>query len=105
MVLIDMEIPSSCRDCGFRVNCDECEGWEQYCCLVGNIGYDILTDKRRDDCPLKELKQSEPQITTNIYDKEEIFRGCIVQVLRNSVTGDVSVGWWKEENDGNKTTN
>ena len=31
-----------------------------------------------------------------LYDREEIIRGCTVQVLSNSVTGEVSVGWWKE---------
>lgn len=33
-------------------------------------------------------------IDTNIYDIEEIHHNCVVQVLRNSVTGEVSVGWW-----------
>lgn len=32
-------------------------------------------------------------------DKEEIFENCTVQVLTNTVTGDVSVGWWKNEED------
>ena len=32
-----------------------------------------------------------------IYDQEEIYTGCTVQVLTNSVTGDVSIGWWQEE--------
>lgn len=36
-------------------------------------------------------------VETNIYDTEEIYHGCTVQVLRNSVTGDVSVGWRKEK--------
>lgn len=36
-------------------------------------------------------------VETNIYDTEEIHHGCTVQVLRNSVTGEVSVGWWKEK--------
>ena len=36
-------------------------------------------------------------VETNIYDTEEIHHGCIVQILRNSVTGEVSVGWWKEK--------
>ena len=31
----------------------------------------------------------------NIYDEEETYPDCTVQVLRNSVTGKVSVGWWK----------
>ena len=29
------------------------------------------------------------------YDKEEIHENCTVQVLTNTKTGDVSVGWWK----------
>ena len=32
---------------------------------------------------------------TNIYDKEEIFPDCTVQVLTNTATGETSVGWWK----------
>jgi ssDNA-binding Zn-finger/Zn-ribbon topoisomerase 1 len=35
------------------------------------------------------------KIETNIYDKEEIYPNCTVQVLTNTVTGEVSVGWWK----------
>ncbi|MCQ4770324.1 hypothetical protein NE579_07590 [Intestinimonas massiliensis] len=34
-------------------------------------------------------------VETNIFDIEEIYPNCTVQVLRNSVTGEVSVGWWK----------
>ena len=36
-------------------------------------------------------------VETSIYDQEEIHHGCTVQVLRNSVTGETSVGWWKEK--------
>ena len=32
-----------------------------------------------------------------IYDKETVYHNCTVQVLENTVTGDVSVGWWREE--------
>ena len=35
------------------------------------------------------------KIETNIYDKEETYPNCTVQVLTNTVTGDVSVGWWE----------
>ena len=35
-----------------------------------------------------------------IYDIEEIHHGCTVQVLTSSVTGESSVGWWKEEDNG-----
>lgn len=39
-------------------------------------------------------------VETNIYDQEEIHHGCTVQILRNSLTGEVSVGWWEEKEDG-----
>ena len=32
---------------------------------------------------------------TNIYDVEEIHENCTVQILKNSVTGETSVGWWE----------
>lgn len=35
---------------------------------------------------------------TNIYDIEEVHENCTVQILRNSLTGETSVGWWKNGN-------
>lgn len=35
--------------------------------------------------------------SVSIFDEEEIHTNCTVQILRNSVTGDVSVGWWRNE--------
>ena len=37
------------------------------------------------------------QVETNMFDKEEIYQNCTVQVLTNTVTGEVSVGWWKND--------
>ena len=37
-------------------------------------------------------------IETNIFDQEEIHPNCTVQILKNSVTGEVSVGWWPNDN-------
>ena len=44
-------------------------------------------------------------IETNLFDIEEVYPNCTVQVLTNSVTGEVSVGWfenpsgtWEESN-------
>lgn len=37
------------------------------------------------------------KVETNIYDKEEIYPDCTVQVLTNTATGETSVGWWKNE--------
>lgn len=53
------------------------------------------------DMAISALKKQEGEkpiaVETNIYDQEEIHHGCTVQVLRNSVTGEVSVGWWEEK--------
>ena len=55
-VLIKGEnVPTSCRTCLMKMNCDDCEGKEIVCVpLHQRIGYwdDLLTDKRRGDCPL-----------------------------------------------------
>lgn len=37
------------------------------------------------------------KIETNIFDVEEVHHNCTVQILRNSVTGEQSIGWWPEE--------
>ena len=37
------------------------------------------------------------KVETNLFDKEEIYKNCTVQVLTNTVTGEVSVGWWKND--------
>lgn len=37
------------------------------------------------------------RVETNVYDKEEVYEDCTVQVLTNTRTGDVSVGWWRNE--------
>ena len=34
-------------------------------------------------------------VEANLFDEEEIIENCTVQILRNSVTGEVSVGWWR----------
>ena len=31
-----------------------------------------------------------------VYNEEEIHENCTVQVWRNTVTGEMSVGWWQE---------
>lgn len=44
-------------------------------------------------------------ISMNIFDKEEIYPNCTVQVLTNTVTGEVSIGWWKNEEDEDEEDN
>ena len=44
---------------------------------------------------IKEAFNRRITVETNIYDQEEIYPNCTVQVLTNTATGEVSVGWWK----------
>lgn len=37
------------------------------------------------------------EIHMSVYDQEEIHPNCTVQVWMNSFTGDVSIGWWDNE--------
>lgn len=34
-------------------------------------------------------------IETCFFDEEELHTDCTVQILRNTVTGEISVGWWE----------
>lgn len=103
MVLIDMEMPTVCVDGDWYGSCPLDRLWcAQRFAPKGYTLGKVFADQRGKLpkwCPLKPFTPPEPQITTNIYDTEEIHHGCTVQILRNSVTGDVSVGWW-EEKDG-----
>lgn len=51
-----------------------------------------------DECDALRLavKALEAQTDVNIYDQEETYHGCTVQILTNTVTGQTSVGWWQE---------
>lgn len=59
------------------------------CALYDSAGVDWVGDSMDD----KEINE----IETNIFDEVEIYENCSVQILRNSVTGEESVGWWINE--------
>ena len=37
------------------------------------------------------------KVETNIYDQVEEYPDCTVQILRNSITGEISIGWWPND--------
>lgn len=37
------------------------------------------------------------KVETNIFDKEEIYPDCTVQILTNTLTGEQSIGWWPND--------
>lgn len=49
----------------------------------------------RVELPEPVFKGAKTYVIPALYDEEEIHENCTVQVLRNSVTGEVSVGWWE----------
>lgn len=51
---------------------------------------------------------TKPEITVkemNIFDQREIHHDCTVEVLSNSITGQVSIGWWPNDNPPATLTN
>lgn len=46
---------------------------------------------------VREIRTATPTVETNIFDKETIIENCTVQILENTVTGEVSIGWWRNE--------
>jgi len=43
------------------------------------------------------MEDSNNNVEINVFDVEEIHNNCTVQILKNSVTGETSVGWWENE--------
>ena len=69
-----MEMPTNCRDCPLKMNCDDCEGWECVCVPSHHqIGYldELLSDKRRDDCQLIEIPPHGRLIDADAFTKDE----------------------------------
>lgn len=34
----------------------------------------------------------------NVYDECEIHENCIVEIWKNSTTGEISIGWYENDN-------
>ena len=34
-------------------------------------------------------------VSVSVFDECEIHENCTVEIWRNSVTGEVSIGWWE----------
>ena len=53
--------------------------------------------KQIKDLQKKISELEKPRIESiSIYDREEIHHNCTVQVLHNTITGQVSIGWYPE---------
>lgn len=55
-------------------------------CLGYGVAVIMRAAKDEDGLLFKEL---------NMFDDEEIHENCTVQIWKNTVTGETSVGWWQ----------
>lgn len=92
-----MEMPKVCKqcplDCYDYMLMGECCNYKRKK-LVGN--------ERPSWCPLQEVELPDSETVTSLvdyYDKSEIHENCTVEVLTNTKTGAVSVGWWRNEDE------
>lgn len=60
---------------------------------VSQTEIDNLMDKVRCFKYCKELISK--NVETNLYDAEEIHFPCTVHILKNSASGEISIGWWE----------
>ena len=65
---------------------------------LNSLGVESIEELRQKLGKAEGGKTEIVKVETNIYDKEETYPDCTVQVLTNTATGDVSVGWWKNGN-------
>ena len=86
-----MEMPKNCRACRLKMNCDDCEGFECVCLpLHTQIGYlnDLLTDKRRDDCPLAPV----PEPHGRLIDETDVIKH-FVELANDPWNQNVCTSW------------
>lgn len=43
------------------------------------------------------LENARNGVESNLYDQEEVHDNCTVQILRNSYTGKISIGWYENK--------
>lgn len=90
LLISGADMPKSCGLC-------PCVDEELKLCRAGKVERKIAGrhTPRPDWCPLSYYPDEEVQMS--VYDQEEIHPNCTVQVWANSFTGDVSIGWWDNE--------
>lgn len=99
-ILIDgVKIPESCFECP----CIDYFKRQFYCHIINDLITTEL-DGRDERCPLKEVeidiqldKDETKKIKIGIFDIVEEYPNCTVQLLRNSITGEESIGWFNND--------
>ena len=86
IVIEGMDIPSSCAACPCLKAWGCAVTWKP-------VPSSLLELEKPDWCPIHEYDQTK----INIFDQIEEHPNCTVQILKNSVTGEISVGWYPNE--------
>lgn len=67
------------------------------CFAMTEDGTLILMDECGNCAYCPEGRFTVAKVEAGIFNKEEIYTDCTVQVLTNTATGETSVGWWKND--------
>ena len=62
-----------------------------YAWVIEQIKQLVNEEQQRED------HQANYKIDIDMFDEEEIYTNCTVQVLHNSITDDYSIGFWNNE--------
>lgn len=94
--MADLKPCPFCGSTSIRLNAFGFGQWsaECLCCGIETKRYlgDQITQEGRKRAI--EAWNRRTKVEVNIYDKEETYPNCTVQVLTNTATGETSVGWW-----------
>lgn len=59
MIQIDIDMPKSCLGCPCSHGYDDSPFWDVWCMLLHRYIAEFETDRRQEDCPLKEVRDDE----------------------------------------------
>lgn len=86
------------KPCIFRGAGIECPKDEFNTEKCDSCGWNPLIERKR---VKRILSGEEEHVETNIFNVEEVHPDCTVQILRNTITGEQSIGWWENNDDHN----
>lgn len=76
--------------------------------IAKDAGWDKMTSLfDRVEQAATALEQAQYGVDSNLYNEEEVHENCTVQILKNTYTGKISIGWFdntKGENDGSSNS-
>ena len=97
-----INMPTNCAECGFKINCDDCEGYECFCTVLHrDIGYMphnssflsenapiVPSDCRLDDCPLIQVPDHGRLIDADAFLDDLLFPSKQFELGMRELIGD-----------------